>query len=97
MCALFGDVFHYNIVYGASTVIDGHRYALFLVDVKTRHFFEYLLRDVTVPSLKHAVTTFTKDIGDKSRRVLANRDFCLIGGEVVAFLKGRDPEDATAI
>ena len=29
--ALFGDVFHYDIVYGASTAIGGYRYALFLL------------------------------------------------------------------
>eukprot|EP00957_Ditylum_brightwellii_P029789 2253212-Ditylum_brightwellii.AAC.1 len=32
----FGDIFHYNIVYGAGTAIGGYRYTLWLVDRKTR-------------------------------------------------------------
>ena len=95
--ALFGDVFHYDIVYGASTAIGGYRYALFLVDVKTRTLFEYPLRDLTGTSLKHAVSTFTKDIGGKPRRMLAYRDFRLIGGEVAAFLEACDSNDVDGV
>jgi len=95
--ALFGDVFHYDIVYGANTAIGGYRHALFLVDVKTRHLFEYPLRDITGASLQHAVSTFTKDIGGKPRRMLADRDFRLIGGEVATFLEASDPDDPNSI
>ena len=83
----FGDVFHYDIIYDASTTISGYRYALFLVDVKTCHLFEYPLRDLEGSSLKHAMFTITKDIGGKPCRMLADRDFRLIDGEVAAFLE----------
>ena len=95
--ALFGDVFHYDIVYGANTAIGGYRYALFLVDVKTRHLFEYPLRDISGSSLKHAMSAFTKDIGGKPRRMLADRDFRLIGGAVADFLETDDPADPNHI
>ena len=95
--ALFGDEFHYDIVYGANTAIGGYRCALFLADVKTRNLFEYPLRDITGTSLKHAITTFTKDIGGKPRHMLADRNFRLIGGKVAAFLETEDPEDANTV
>eukprot|EP00957_Ditylum_brightwellii_P138396 10548694-Ditylum_brightwellii.AAC.1 len=32
----FGNIFHYDIVYGAGTAIGGYHYTLWLVDRKTR-------------------------------------------------------------
>ena len=95
--ALFGDVLHYDIVYGANTVIGGYRYALFLVDTKPRHLFEYPLRDLMGISLKHAISTFTKDIGGELRRMQVDCDFQLIGGEVAAFLEADDTDNQAAV
>ena len=93
----FGDVFHYDIVYDASTTISGYRYALFLVDVKTCHLFEYPLRDLEGSSLKHTMSTITEDIGGKPLRMLADWDFRLIDGEVAAFLELDDQSDPNGI
>eukprot|EP00957_Ditylum_brightwellii_P041433 3137316-Ditylum_brightwellii.AAC.1 len=42
----FGDIFHYNIVYGAGTTIGGYRYTLWLVDRKTYLILEYPLKSL---------------------------------------------------
>ena len=82
----FGDVFHYDIGYGAGTAIGGIRYALFLVDRKTRYKFVYPLSDLQGQTIKSQIQIFIRDIGKFPKEMICDRDFKLLGGDVDAFL-----------
>eukprot|EP00957_Ditylum_brightwellii_P199145 15180369-Ditylum_brightwellii.AAC.1 len=85
----FGNIFHYNIVYGAGTAIGGYRYTLWLVDRKNCLILEYLLKSLQEEEIFHAIKLFVCDIGGSlPRKMIANHDFKLIGGTVHDYLAG---------
>eukprot|EP00957_Ditylum_brightwellii_P140591 10710722-Ditylum_brightwellii.AAC.1 len=85
----FGNIFHYNIVYGTGTAIGGYCYTLWLVDRKTRLILEYPLKSLQEEEILHAVKLFVRDIGGSlSRKMIADHDFKLIGGTIHDYLTG---------
>eukprot|EP00957_Ditylum_brightwellii_P176208 13417498-Ditylum_brightwellii.AAC.1 len=54
----FGEVVHFDIVYGAGTSIGGYRYTLWLVDRATRYIFEYPLKSLKEDELLKAIHLF---------------------------------------
>eukprot|EP00957_Ditylum_brightwellii_P208397 15357231-Ditylum_brightwellii.AAC.1 len=85
----FGDVVHFDIVYGLGTAIGGYRYALWLVDRATRYVFEYPLKTLQEDELLKAIQLFRRDCGGRlPSRMIADRDFKLIRGKMAKFLEG---------
>mmetsp|Transcript_21148 Transcript_21148/g.26890 ORF Transcript_21148/g.26890 Transcript_21148/m.26890 type:complete len:438 (+) Transcript_21148:1038-2351(+) len=85
----FGDVVHFDIVYGLGTAIGGYRYALWLVDRATRYVFEYPLKTLQEDELLKAIQLFRRDCGGRlPSRMIADRDFKLIRGKMAEFLEG---------
>ena len=77
----FSDIGH-----GTGSAIGGVRYVLVLIDKKTSHIWEYGLKTVKEQSILAAVKQFVNDLGCKPRRMVADRDFKLIGGAVSQYL-----------
>eukprot|EP00957_Ditylum_brightwellii_P016299 1225853-Ditylum_brightwellii.AAC.1 len=85
----FGDVVHFDIVYSSGTAIGGYRYALWLVDRATQYVFEYPLKTLQEDELLKAIRLFQQDCGGQlPSRMIADRDFKLIGGKMADFLEG---------
>ena len=78
----FGQVWHYDIVYGKGRAIGGFQYALFLVDRKTRFKFVFGLKDLSKPTITFQLKRFIRLIGKYPEAMLADRDFRLIGKAV---------------
>eukprot|EP00957_Ditylum_brightwellii_P068902 5230122-Ditylum_brightwellii.AAC.1 len=85
----FGNTVHFDIVYSAGTAIGGYQYALWLVDCATRYVFEYPLKSLQENELQKAIRLFRRDCGSwLPTRIIANRDFNLIGGKMAEFMEG---------
>ena len=84
---LFGDVVHFDIVYGSGTAIGGYRYALWFVDRQSKHINQYPLKSLASDDLLEALRLFRRDMGVRyPNDMMGGRDFNLIGGQVSAAL-----------
>ena len=81
----FGETFHYDIGHGGCTAIGGVKYALFIVDRKSRNKFIFPLTDLEDTTILRQIKQFIRQIGFYPKEMLADRDFKLIGGIVAAF------------
>eukprot|EP00957_Ditylum_brightwellii_P062101 4713278-Ditylum_brightwellii.AAC.1 len=85
----FGDVVHFDIVYGTGTAIRGYRYALWLVDRATQFAFQYPLKTLKEEELLCTMRLFHRDCwGKLPARMLADIDFKLIRCKIAKFLEG---------
>eukprot|EP00957_Ditylum_brightwellii_P007921 599857-Ditylum_brightwellii.AAC.1 len=85
----FGEVFHFDIVYGSGTAIGGYRYALWLVDRAAQFVFQYRLKSLKEEELICTIGLFRRDCGGKlPARMIADCNFKLIGGKLAEFLEG---------
>eukprot|EP00957_Ditylum_brightwellii_P120731 9209319-Ditylum_brightwellii.AAC.1 len=85
----FGNIFHYNIVYVAGTAIGGYHYTLWLVDRKTCLILVYPFKSLQEEEILCAVKLFVCDIGGSlPHKMIADRDFKLIGGTIHYYLAG---------
>ena len=78
------DVWHYNIAYGIGTAIEDIKYALIIIDKGNRYIFAYPLKD---SSLLLAMKFFLSQLGNKPKKMFADRDFKFISGVVEFFWK----------
>ena len=81
------DVCHYNIAYDIGTAIGGIKYALIIIDKGNRYIFAYPLKD---SSLLLAMKFFVSQLGNKPKKMFADRDFKFISGVVEFFLETND-------
>ena len=83
----FGDVSHYDIMYGYGTAIAGIKYAILLVARGGRMILEYDLHSLTEDEIILALYHVVRDIGGrKTHRMIADRDLKLVGGKIEAYL-----------
>ena len=75
----YSDVWHMDIVYGPCIGIEGVKYALLLVDKKTRKCFIYALKDLK-QSINDALTQFLVDVRVKPKLIRTDFDKKLFGG-----------------
>ena len=84
----FGDVVHFDIVYGSGRAIGGYRYALWFLDRRYKHIDKYTLKSLAYDELLKALRIFHRDIGGRyPDKMIGDRDFKLIGGQVAAALE----------
>eukprot|EP00957_Ditylum_brightwellii_P003892 296243-Ditylum_brightwellii.AAC.1 len=84
----FGEVFHYDIVYGAGTAIGGYCYALWLINRHSHLIKEYPLRNMEKSELLATFKKFTRDNGGQVPwQMITNCDFKLIGGHIAEYLQ----------
>ena len=85
----FGDIFHFDIVYGSGTAIGGYRYALWLMDRRSKHIEQYPLKFLVSGEFLKSLRLFCRDMGDRyPSKMIGGRDIRLIGGQVAANLEG---------
>eukprot|EP00957_Ditylum_brightwellii_P201231 15324685-Ditylum_brightwellii.AAC.1 len=85
----FKATFHFDIVYGASTAIEGYRYCFWLVDRANGLILEYPLKSLNEEEILHAMKVFICNVGGPlPSKMIADCDFKLIGGTVHEFLAG---------
>ena len=93
----FGTIFHYDIGHGCGTAIGGIKYVLAIVSRNGRFLMLYPLTTLAEDDILTALHSFVRDIGGrKPRRMLADRDFKLIGGKVGSYLSStlNQPDNA---
>jgi hypothetical protein len=78
----YGSIIHYDIGFGSGMSIGGYTHALFLVDRATRKKFLYGLKSLHFEDIRKAMTEFIKDLGCYPSKMLADRDFKLIGDPI---------------
>ena len=54
----FGDVVHFDILYGSGTSIGGYRYALWFVDIRFKHIEQYPLNYLSSDEILKALPLF---------------------------------------
>ena len=74
-----GEVFNMDIVYGPTVAIAGIKYALILIDRKTKRKFIYGIKNLR-ESIQNALRQFITDIGTTPRLIRTDFDHRLIGG-----------------
>jgi deoxyuridine 5'-triphosphate nucleotidohydrolase len=84
---VFGSIIHYDIGYGAGMSIGGYTHVLFLVDRATRKKFIYGLKSLHSSSICAVMQDFIKDLGCYPSKMLADRDFKIIGDHVKALFR----------
>ena len=83
----FGPVFHYDIGHGCGTALGGVKYVLIIVSRNGRFVLAYPLTSLSDSDILLAIQHFVRDIGGrKPRRMIADRDFKLIGDRVADYL-----------
>ena len=78
----YGQVWHYDIVYGNGRAIGGIYYALFFVDRKSPQKKLIGLKDLSKETLQRALKTFVRKVGFYPDELIADRDFKLIGTNI---------------
>jgi dUTPase len=84
---VYGSIIHYDIGYGAGMAIGGYTHVLFLVDRATRKKFIYGLKSLHVSHITAAMSEFIKDLGCYPSKMLADRDFKIIGDQVKSLFR----------
>ena len=85
----FGDVFHFDIVYGSRTAIGGYRYALWFVDRRSKHIEQYPLKSLAYDELLKYLHIFRRYmVGRYPDKIIGDRDFKIIGVQVAKALEG---------
>lgn len=83
----YGSIIHYDIGYGSGMSIGGYTHVLFLVDRATRKKFIYCLKSLHSSHILPAMSEFIKDLGCYPSKMLADRDFKIIGDQVKALFR----------
>jgi hypothetical protein len=76
-----------DIGYGEGTSPGGHKYALTLVDLATRHVWVYGLRTKGADSVIDALWSFFVDAGGIPQRIRCDFDSSFVKGKVYSFLR----------
>jgi len=83
----YGSVIHYDIGFGSGMSIGGYTHVLFLVDRTTRKKFIYGLKSLHSTHICSAMSEFIKDLGCYPAKMLADRDFKIIGEHVKSLFR----------
>lgn len=78
----FGTVWHYDIVYGNGIAIGGIKYGLFFVGRHSRYKILIGLKNLSSPTLQHAMKKFIRKVGFFPTELIADLDFKLIGDSI---------------
>ena len=78
----YGQIWHYDIVYGNGRAIGGIYYALFFVNRKSRQKKIIGLKDLKKETLQGAIKTFVRKVGFYPDVLIADRDFKIIGSHI---------------
>ena len=78
----FGQVWHFDIIYGNGRAIGGIQYGLFFVDRFSRYKILIGLLDLSKQQLRKAMKKFIRILGFYPRELIADRDFRLIGDNI---------------
>ena len=92
----FGDVVHFDIVYGSGKAIGSYRCALWFVDRCYKNIKQYPLMSLSSDELLKALRKFCRNMGGRyPNNMIGDRDFKIIGGQVPVSLEGinKDRED----
>ena len=84
---IFGSIIHYDIGFGSGMSIGGYTHVLFLVDRATRKKFLYGLKSLHHSDVCTAMKEFIKDLGCYPSKMLADRDFKIIGEHVKSLFR----------
>ena len=85
----FGDVVHFGIVYRYWTSIGGYRYTLWFFNRCSKHIEKYPLKYLASEELLKSLSILRRDMrGRYPDKMIGDRNFKLIGGQVVAALEG---------
>ena len=83
----FGDVVHFDILYGYRTAIGGYQYTLWFVVRRSKYIEQYPLKSLESDKLIKSLRLFRRDMGDRyPDKIIGDRDFNRIGGQVAAAL-----------
>ena len=80
--AEYGQIWHYDIVYGNGRAIGGIQYALFFVDRKSRKKKIFGLKDLKKSTISRAMKKFVREVGFYPDEIIADRDFKIIGQHI---------------
>ena len=80
-----GKVYNMDIAYGPTVGIGGIKYALVLIDRKTKRKLIYGLKNLK-QSIRNALEQFLVDAGTKPRLIKTDFDHRLIGGQTRKYL-----------
>jgi deoxyuridine 5''-triphosphate nucleotidohydrolase (dut) len=83
----YGSVIHYDIGYGSGMSIGGYTHVIFLVDRATRKKFIYGLKSLHSSHIVPAMREFIKDLGCYPSKMLADRDFKIIGDQIKSLFR----------
>ena len=78
----YGQIWHYDVVYGNGHAIGGIHYTLFFVDRKSRYKMIFGLKDLKQESITRAIKKFVRKVGFYPEELIADRDFKLVGEHV---------------
>ena len=81
------EVWHYDIAYGTWTSIKWIRYVLLLTGRHNRYTYEFPLNSLKAERVPKSMQKCVGILGNKLKRMIADRDFKLIGGIVADFLE----------
>ena len=86
---IFGDVVHFDIVYGYGTAIVGYCFALWFVDRRYKYIEQYPLKSLASYELIKSLRLFRRVIsGRYPDKMIGYHDFKIIGCQVDAALEG---------
>jgi hypothetical protein len=80
--AEYGQVWHYDIVYGNGRAIGGIQYGLFFVDWKSRKMKIFSLKSLKKSHISSAMKKFVREVGFYPDEIIVDRDFKLIGSHI---------------
>ena len=78
----YGQIWHYDIVYGNGRAIGGIQYGLFFVDRKSRKKKIFGLKSLKKSHIASAMKKFVREVGFYPDEIIADRDFKLIGSHI---------------
>mmetsp|Transcript_15541 Transcript_15541/g.22158 ORF Transcript_15541/g.22158 Transcript_15541/m.22158 type:complete len:117 (+) Transcript_15541:568-918(+) len=82
----YSNIWHMDIVYGPCVAIAGVKYALLLVNKKTRKYFVDALKDLK-ETINDALSQFLLDVQVKPKLIRTDFDKKLIGGSTKRLLR----------
>ena len=80
-------VWHYDIAYGVGTAIGSIRYVLLLIGRHNRYTYKFPLSSLKDECFLKDMQKFGGILGHKPKRMIADRNFKLIGGVVADYLE----------
>ena len=84
-------IFYYDFACGTNTELEEIKYAVFLVDRRSKYIFEYPLINLNEDKLLDAMKLFINQLRRKPDKMYVDQDYKLVGGKITKLL--RNPFD----